>query len=128
MWARIISAVLGLWLMVSPALVTSFSDVASANNRIVGPLVVSFGIIGVWEVMRSVRYGNTLLGIWLLAASLMLGYAEVALLTNLLAALGIIGLSLVRGVHDPSKFGGGWRSLWNNEKWEANQPGVKTEE
>lgn len=128
MWAQILSAVLGLWLMVSPALVTSFSDVASANNRIVGPLVVSFGIIGVWEVMRSVRYGNTLLGIWLVAATLMLGYAEVALLTNLLAAIGIIGLSLVRGEHDPRKFGGGWRSLWNNEQWEANQPGVKPEE
>lgn len=122
MLSHVISAVVGIWLMASPSLVGTFSDTASANNRIFGPLVVAFSVIALWEVMRSVRFGNTLVGLWLLIASILMGYGGAALMTNIVAALIVIGLSLVRGEHDPLKFGGGWEALWNNKMWDKGQP------
>lgn len=121
MWAHGISALVGLWLMVAPALIGTFSETASANNRIFGPIVVAIGVIALWEVMRSVRFGNTLIGIWMLIACLVLGYQDAALISNALSAVIIIALSLVRGEHDPLKFGGGWKALWDDELWKKGQ-------
>lgn len=122
MWSQALSALLGIWLMVAPALLDSFSDTASANNRVVGPLVVAFGVIAMSEVMRSVRFGNTLAGAWLVFACFLFGYRDVALLTTLLAALGIVALSLISGDHQPGRFGGGWQALWDDDAWEKHQP------
>lgn len=122
MWAHLLSALVGLWLMASPDLVEAFTDTASANNRIIGPLIVAFGVVALWEETRSARFANTALGIWLLAASILFGYTDLALVTNAVAAGVVIALSLVKGEHDPLKFGGGWVALWNDEKWEQGQP------
>jgi hypothetical protein len=50
-----------------------------------------------------------------------MGYSGMALVINMIAAAVVIGLSLVRGEHNPLKFGGGWVSLWNEEMWEKGQ-------
>jgi len=121
MWAQAVSAAIGLWLMVAPAVLGSYTDMTSANNRIFGPMVVAFSVIALWEVMRSTRFANTLIGVWLLIACLLLGYRDAALISNGLAAVAIIGLSLVRGEHNPLKFGGGWNSLWNDDMWQKGQ-------
>jgi len=118
MWAHGVNALIGIWLMVAPAVVTTFSDPASINNRIFGPMIVAFGVVALWEEMRSVRFANTAIGGWLLISTVLLGYQDVALVTNLIAAGATIALSRVRGEHDPLKFGGGWVALWNDEMWE----------
>jgi len=115
MWATAINAMIGIWLMASPAIVNTFSHDAANNNRIFGPLIVAFGVMALWEVLRSVRYVNTGVGIWILFSTILLGYSDLALVTNLIAAVAIIGLSLVRGEQDVMKFGGGWVALWDDD-------------
>ncbi|MBZ0292737.1 MAG: hypothetical protein K8L99_09275 [Anaerolineae bacterium] len=122
MWAQIISALLGLWLMAAPDLVSGYSQAANTNNRIFGPLIVAFSIVSVWEVTRSARFVNTILGTWLLAACFLLDYQGAALVSNGLTGLLVLGLSFVKGKHNPMRFGGGWISLWNEEKWRQGQP------
>ena len=121
MWAHLVSAALGLWLMVAPALITTYSEQASTNNRIIGPLVFTFAVVSLWEITRSVRFGNTLLGAWLVIACLLLDYQGLALASNLVSGILILGLSLVRGEHRPERFGGGWMSLWNEKMWKKGQ-------
>jgi len=121
MWATAINAMIGIWLMASPAIVETFSHDAANNNRIFGPLVVAFGVMALWEVLRSVRYVNVGVGIWILISTVLLGYSNLALVTNLLAAIAIIGLSFIRGKHDPMEFGGGWVALWNDDMWVSGQ-------
>ena len=46
---------LGLWIMASPDLM-SYEGPERLNNHIVGPLVVSMGIIALAETTRAVRW------------------------------------------------------------------------
>jgi len=110
MWARIISVVLGIWLMAAPA-VLDFPGPARINDRIVGPLVVSFAIIAYWEVTRSLRWVQLVLGFWLLVAPWVLGYELVATLNSMIVGLLLMALAAVPGTVK-QRYGGGWSSLW----------------
>ncbi len=116
MWAQIINTLLGIWLMFTPA-VLNVSDAAATNDRIVGPFVVSFAFISLWDVLRPVRRVNLLLGLWMVMAPWILDNPATATLNETLVGLTIAGLSLVRGtVKTP--YGGGWRTLLcGNPEW-----------
>lgn len=110
MWARILNALLGVWLMAAPA-VLGYGGAAAINDRIVGPLGASFAIIAIAGVTRPVRRVNAVLGFWLLVAPWLLGYPNVAAVNSMLVGIAAFGLSFVRGtVKD--EFGGGWSVLW----------------
>lgn len=67
MWAYILNALLGIWLMAAPAAL-HYAGVASVNDRIVGPVATECAIIAISEVTRPVRWGNVALGLWLVIA------------------------------------------------------------
>ncbi len=73
MWAAIINILLGLWLMISPALL-QFEKAAFNNNYIVGPLVLTCAVMALWEVNRSARYLNMAAGGWLVASPFILNF------------------------------------------------------
>src|SRR5688500_7976224 len=73
MWARMISAVIGIWLMTAPA-VLDYGGAARTTDRIVGPLVASIAVIAVWEVLRPARWAVLPLAAALVIAPWMLGY------------------------------------------------------
>src|SRR5688572_5526958 len=73
MWAAIINILLGLWLMFSPGLL-QFEKAASDNNYIVGPLVLTFAIIALWELNRSARFFNIAIGVWLVISPFIIGF------------------------------------------------------
>jgi hypothetical protein len=70
-WNLAVCAVVGVWLMVAPAVLGN-TGVAVANGTLVGALVVTFAVIGFGEPARAARWVNVLLGLWLLAAPLVL--------------------------------------------------------
>ncbi|GAA4397185.1 hypothetical protein GCM10023187_06240 [Nibrella viscosa] len=110
MWARFINIGIGLWLMVSPA-VLPLSEKAAEHQYLVGPVMVAFAIIAISEATRNVRYVNTLIGVWLLVAPWVLGdHSTLETLNVMAAGVLITGLSLVKGKIE-NRFGGGWRSL-----------------
>jgi hypothetical protein len=78
----------------------------------VGPIAASFAVIAWWQATRPTRWVNLPLGLWLLTAPWVLGYAATAPTVNSMAVGALLAaLSLVKGTVD-ARFGGGWRAVW----------------
>jgi hypothetical protein len=71
-WNLVACAVVGIWLMVSPAAL-GLTGMAAANGPLVGALVVTFAVIGFGESARAARWANILFGAWLLISPWALG-------------------------------------------------------
>ena len=111
MWGAIMNIILGLWLMMSPGLL-QFDKTSSSNNYIVGPLVLTFAITALWEVNRSVRFLNTVAGIWLCLSPIILGcQSSMIIWITVLSGVLIIVFSLIKG-QIKRNYGGGWLSLF----------------
>jgi hypothetical protein len=113
MWSQILLTLLGLWLMIAPALF-DFSKRISDNAHITGPLIASFSIIAIWECTRNVRFLNVPLAAWMLVAPWILHYQNTTATVNdcTVAAL-IIILSFVKPKRK-YRFGGGWPAVWKD--------------
>ena len=110
MWAQMINALLGVWLIASPA-VFGYAGAARLNDVVVGPIAATFAIIALWEVTRVLGKANVVVGVWLVVASWMLGYQNVIATVNQFV-VGVIMAALAMTRAKPAgKFGGGWRSL-----------------
>lgn len=110
MWAAVLNILMGAWLMISPA-VFDMKNGPADNNHIIGPLVITFSVISLWDINKKAGKVNILLGAWLLAAFFIFNYTNRGVIvSNSIAAVLIILLSLVKrkALH---QYGGGWRSL-----------------
>lgn len=112
MMQSIFSCIVGLWLIVSPALLQTNKAVAD-NNHIIGPLVITFSVIAFWKLNRLAVKLNFVFGLWLVISLLVFDYSRTfPFLSN-----GVCGLLLVLAAitvkkkYSNSGFGGGWRSL-----------------
>ncbi|MGI8952606.1 MAG: SPW repeat domain-containing protein [Chitinophagaceae bacterium] len=110
MWARILSMLIGLGLMITPA-VFNFDKIAADNNHIVGPLVITFAVISLWEINRNVRLFNIVTGGWLIISPFILKFSSPALLIDLFSGIAVVIFSFYKGKIKHS-YGGGWRSLF----------------
>jgi len=113
MWATICSALIGLWLMVSPAFF-NMSREAANNNHITGPLVITFSVVALWDINRNAVKANLLFGAWLMVAILVLPYTMPVIISNGLSALAIIGFAWKKRT-TKQHYGGGWRSLFQHD-------------
>lgn len=110
MWAQIVNAALGIWLMAAPA-VLGYGDPALVNDRIVGPVAATFAIVAWWGVTRPLRWVNLPLGVWLVIAPWLLGYGEVAAIINSMAVgLVMAACAMVKGTVE-HRYGGGWSAV-----------------
>ncbi|MBD0293795.1 MAG: SPW repeat protein [Flavisolibacter sp.] len=110
MWSCIATIIIGLWLMISPS-VLGMTQSAANNNHIVGPLVITFAVIALWEINRNVIKVNILIGAWLIIAPFLIDFAATtAIISNIVAAIAIIFLSLIKR-EVKQHYGGGWVSL-----------------
>lgn len=120
MWPRLINIAVGVWLMAAPAILgySGVSDVASANDRIVGPLIISAAITAIWPEIRPLRWVNVVLGAWLLvgvpATALVVDWPIEGIISSVLSGAVAITMARIRGDID-SEFGGGWRSIWRED-------------
>src|SRR5690242_20603609 len=105
MWAQVMNALLGIWLMAAPA-VLHYAGGASVNDRIVGPLATACAIIAISEVTRPVRWVNAALGLWLVVAPWILGAPYVVVLNSTVVGLLMALCASVRG-KITQRFGGG---------------------
>ena len=111
-WAQIINALLGIWLMASPAML-GYGGTGRINDLIVGPVAATFAIIAFWEVTRVVGKANAALGVWLIIASWVLGYeSTIPMINEFVVGVTMVAFAMTRG-KARDKFGGGWRSLMN---------------
>jgi hypothetical protein len=116
-WLQLLNILLGAWLMAAPDMLT-YGDPARTNDHIGGPLIISFAMIAMSEVTRSIRWLNVALGLWLVVAPMLLGYWGRVGVQSVAIGLLVATLSLVRG-QLKDQVGGGWRVLWHR--------GIRTE-
>lgn len=110
MWAKFINIILGIWLMVAPTIL-DHGPAASDNGHIIGPIIVTFSTISLWEATDTVRKWNYPFALWLLLAPWFLGYGlAIACVSDVLVGVAVIILSAVKGKMK-YRFGGGWSSL-----------------
>jgi hypothetical protein len=120
MWAAIINTILGIWLMVAPAVLGTDNTIAD-NDHIVGPLIASFAVISWFEATRVTRLYNVPLGLWLVLAPWVLGYDNsLAIFNDMAVGLTVVALSFVKG-KITEKFGGGWAAIWQEKPLHAQQ-------
>lgn len=92
-----LAAVLGAGLMFTPA-IFGMTGAAADSNHLVGPLVITFSVIALADVARTVRWLNIPLGLWLAVAPWFLdGFASGSLWSTMGAGLLLVVLSVPRG-------------------------------
>src|SRR5574337_499355 len=110
MWTAITNIFLGLWLMFSPS-VLQMNQSTADNNHIIGPLVIAFSIISLWDINRKIIRVNIVLGLWLLVALFVLNFSTALVLSsNGACACFIIVFSSIKR-KPKQRYGGGWHSL-----------------
>ena len=110
MWARIVNAALGIWLMAAPA-VLGYTGAPEVSDRIAGPVIATFAIVAIAEATRPLRWMNAFAGLWLLLAPWMFGFPTDASYNSIFVGAVVIILSFVKGKVE-SEFGGGWARVW----------------
>lgn len=120
MWAQVINAVLGLWLMVAPAVLNTDKTIAD-NDHIVGPIIATFAVISWWESTRVVRLYNIPFSLWLIVAPWVLGYEHtLATVNDMAVGVLVTLLAFVKGRVE-ERFGGGWSAIWEEDPPHARE-------
>lgn len=104
-WNLVAIAVLGIWIMLSPAVI-GFSGSIADSNHFVGAIIVTFSIISMSEVARTLRFIHILFGLWIIAAPWIFGTeASQAIWNGIIAGILIIALSFPKGKVEESRGG-----------------------
>ena len=110
MWSQLTLTILGIWMMVAPAIL-GYDKNISDNAHIVGPLIATFSMIAIWECTRNMRLLNLPVAFWMMAAPLFIEYNnDTALMHDYGVAIAVIFLLLVKPARKHT-FAGGWLSL-----------------
>jgi len=67
MWARVLTIALGVWLLIAPAIIAT-TEATRIMDRVIGPVVIWVGVLGLRAVTRPARVVNILAAIALLIA------------------------------------------------------------
>ena len=114
-WAQSLGALLGLWLMIAPA-VLGYGEPLSTVHHIVGPMTAAVGIVSLWGHMNALsQWLHPPLGVLLVIVPPLLGVLgagieTVALVNSLVVGPALLVLGVVGG-RITGRCGGGWSSL-----------------
>jgi hypothetical protein len=96
-WNLIASIILGALLMFAPTYMT-VNPILSADDFVAGALACTFSFIATGEVLRSIRFLNVLLGLWVLIFSLFyLATENSHYIFHVIWSLILIGISFPKG-------------------------------
>lgn len=93
----ILLVVLGIWLMFSPSVLGIPDGSGADSSYVAGPLIVTISAIAMSEVVRSFRYINIILGLWLIVAAFIFEGPHSFVLNNVICGILAILLSLKKG-------------------------------
>lgn len=110
MWSAIVHIIIGLWLMAMPGVLGAGGSFADSNH-IAGPLVVTIGIIALWDINKYSIKVNIIAAAWIIVAPLFIGHDTSEAILNIVAGIILIGSALVKR-KDKYNYGGGWASLF----------------
>jgi hypothetical protein len=105
-WTLSASVAVGIALMLTGPLLGTTPPIANSDH-IAGCLAITIAVSAMAEVIRSVRFLNLLLGLWVAASPFLLdGGGTAAMIGNALLGLGLVALSLPRGTRSEEHYGG----------------------
>lgn len=109
MRAQAANALFGIWLIVAPAGL-GYGGAGAIAGRVVGPLAATTGMVAAWGAMRPLGRLNLVLGVSLIAAPWIAGFAPDAAWNS--AAVGV-ALAVFAAVDGRARHGfdGGWSVL-----------------
>lgn len=114
MVGQVVLTLAGLWLMVAPA-VLGYDDAAATSDRIVGPVLAATAFLAIFRITRGLRWTNVVTGLWLVAGPWFLDVPTDARVSSVV--VGVLALLLAwTGSPDQSRYGGGWRALWQTDR------------
>ncbi|WP_242397060.1 vitamin K epoxide reductase family protein [Brevundimonas abyssalis] len=104
-WTLVVSAGLGVWLMLS-RLVLGTEPPLADTDHLIGALVVTVSVIAMAEVGRPLRFLNIGFAAWLIASPWMIDGGSLAgTFSNQIVGLTILALSLPRGRRSQEHYG-----------------------
>lgn len=96
-WNLFLILGIGAWTMASPQ-VLGFSGTMADTNQVAGAIIITFAVIAMSEVARSLRFLNILFGIWLIAGPWIIGAdSNVALWNGVVTGVLLILLAFPKG-------------------------------
>ena len=96
-WTLLLSVALGIWLMFVPFVFATQSRAADSDH-LVGALVITFAVIAMAEVGRTLRFINILFGAWIMLAPwLLTGSVASAKWNDMITGIVLILVSFPRG-------------------------------
>jgi Vitamin K epoxide reductase family/SPW repeat len=106
-WTLVASCAIGVWLMFS-RLVFDTSGLLADSDHLVGAMIITVAVTAMAEVVRPLRFVNTLFGVWLMAAPWLLadGLSAQGAWNDIVAGVVVIALSLPRGRRSAQHYGG----------------------
>ncbi|CAN5865474.1 hypothetical protein BH23ACT10_BH23ACT10_37230 [soil metagenome] len=114
MATQIISAILGVWLMVAPAVLGHAGSTLATFDRIIGPTIAAVSFVAAAQITRSVRWINLPAAAVLLIAPWFFDAPLVSTLSSAGSALVVLALT-PWGSPDQTRYGNGWTTLWRAE-------------
>ena len=118
MWFQATAILLGLWLMVSPAILPATSAGASID-RIIGPFVVWVGVLALRSVTRSFRALHIISAVFLLIAPWLVTNTVPLRWSSVLVGWALVVLAIARGRVSQRVGDGWWAALMPVRSYEA---------
>lgn len=111
MWLQICNILLGIWLLISPALLDS-APAAARLARIAGPVAIFVAVLALRDVTRSARVANIITGLFLLIAiPATQGMTTLDFVNTAVVGWLLIVLAIPRGAIHARVDGGWWAIL-----------------
>jgi nucleoside-diphosphate-sugar epimerase/uncharacterized membrane protein len=104
-WTLVASCLVGAWLTFSRLIFGTEGAIANSDH-IAGAMIITIAVCAMAEVARPLRFLNLPSGLWLTGAPwLLAGATSAATLSDVIAGIGVIGLSLPRGRRSKEHYG-----------------------
>lgn len=96
-WNLVFIMAVGMWNMAAPD-VLGYSGQIADSSHLVGAFIVSFAVIAMSDVARTLRYVHILFGLWLIAAPWILGAdQEISRWNSVISGVVLIVMSFPKG-------------------------------
>lgn len=104
-WNLFVVAAVGLFTMASPGLL-EYSGLLADSSHLAGAIIVTFAVISMSEVARSLRFLNIIFGLWLIVSPWLLGSPpDTAIWSSVISGLVLIILAFPKGIIEEKRGG-----------------------
>jgi len=104
-WNLVLITLIAIWIMVSPSAL-QFSGSLADSNHLIGALIITFTIISMSEVARTLRFINILFAIWIAISPFIYGFDQPEVMWNgIIAGVIIIAVVFPKGIIEDERGG-----------------------